>query len=1670
MTNILSTRRLSGIFSLGSQSSASDGSGDIKEVYVEKDSKGYGFQVFGEYPAHIAQVREGCPAHRGGLAVHDTVIKIDSENVSNMAHDQIVALIRQRQKFNMTVRKGSAALQRQHYVPSSPIPISPQMDDIAKLGGYDVTCAMIAAECKRVLEFREQLEADDIADVEKVKLRSALASSQQIIQNLQRKVPESYLERIKQELNFNCVSDLLQGDTANQNGRSSDAGPLVPTKHGDDNSSNDATASSRRRPNLKRRASVNDRISRTHSIAQDVLYSFRTLRSQKVTTKSLFSQYGSLQNIVNKERQETLQENRRKLSRKNTISESNLQALSDSESTTTLKVDTDVGMVPGSPYLNYHRPVNSSVDSSHSKINFLKSASLTTHYIKEAFTHLQTEKSIEVIGTLTEALKEVFFLYFYGYIMSSPNKDRKEKDEFNRNCSALADMFLDASSETCLKLIMTVESSKLTQLAEEPELTRLQTVEPFCVKSLNNRVSDLISIYPNWVLEPTTKPDIERDLNSSVNQFESVPHNEVLTERVKFDLGVCVVTFLKLNKKRYKDKWGAASRNHRNTYYNLFTKKTRSNNSTAGSSHPPWLLNRSNTSAPHLQGLAHSPTSPNGAAAATSPNAAIQNSNSQHSRSSSEVSNTTLHSPRMNNHTGSSANNADETDSIDSVSSSSVNRNSSSNSISISSTGNDQLLLPVADVTLQNANAEGNQSLSSSTHNQVYQTAMSSAAMAANLKRTVSMKEETNATRNRKQSYTSKNTQRNASDPVASQVVAAAYNTTLPGRSMIDDSTSRSSSDMSSANSHTSLGATIPILNDGVKEKFNVCHYRDKEFTANDDFATTDKIVTKQVFKSMSKDQKKQQNILLEFLNSERKQTYNLKLLSEVFRPILLPSGNNSSVSFPEIAKLIDFHFTFYMRLLSCMSTDFIIQDVGPVFIEMFENTDYRTKFAEYYKWSSSKCFQVRSVRKLEEDNRSILEKRSLQDLMASEFQRATKYKLLVEALMKASSHISNEEKMNLDRALAVVSKLIALIDTDKGLQDFRLIVAKVDRSDIDRGGEQPSSHSHNTSPTIDMKAINLEENAPLMYGYHFALLKFLSKHTKEATVPQQLKQFKNYLVILFPEYLILVERDHSTDRLTWKTYLDQDKSLKTVILRRDILHVTSDSTRPLKDEQAELVKNQLLNFTCICTSLQLIVFVSTLEEKNKWMGLIKGSNTGPGGHSRNGNMSKSKKNKQVTGKNGDVLSTQGDEFTDESNTPTDAASFNFTEKVSYSTSGVSVASCTLKPSDSSTGSLSNDECFSELSSDERLARISDLRSQVISILKESFELARSVFDPDNILEPEKLTRAHQFVVDDQLFCLVDRECWLKQFDSPLMSLPGQLGTSDATEIHDVNFFLDDASENDAKKTLMLDVSEQDGGVSVAELPGAIKVFADKSSEPNEVHLQRPPLESSTKVEQRLHQKLNVLTSQIEEADYENEVDFDNICENSESKSCNERVVSSYHSHGNKYTTTAHSSTKFYSESVVLHHLGGESTVDSSAGDEADSEDHHRWEAEETENATSTSHVSTAYNSEPTSVSANNTVFSEVKVPSNAGTEEAETSAEIEDIENTKESRRASSGATEENGSCSTLKAENSTEFEQVHSSETETADESRTENVQESTTAEEVSDFDDIVISQRDS
>ena len=744
------------------------------------------------------------------------------------------------------------------------------------------------------------------------------------------------------------------------------------------------------------------------------------------------------------------------------------------------------------------------------------------------------------------------------------------------------------------------------------------------------------------------------------------------------------------------------------------------------------------------------------------------------------------------------------------------------------------------------------------------------------VKRTVSMKNE-NETRHRKPSISP----RNASDPchhLVNEVNVSQGAKVNSGESNEDFSTS----DMSSSNlSRTSLDSYLERIDPKVRELLDVVNWNHSSFLATDNFKTIDQLATKEVHKSLKKEERNQQNILHEFLNSEKKQTYNLKMIISVFETVLKQNNNAASVGFPAIEKLIDFHFSFYLKILSCINSDMLIKNVGEVFIEVFDSPEYCDKFVDYYSWTKRQSFRSEKIKVLEIENRAKLEKRTLQDLVASEVQRATKYKLLMEGVLKYSNQCKASEKEYLNRALKIVTKLISDVNDKKGFEDFKFLLSKLDRSEVDKDPVFRSDEWKDYG--INSKEIDFTQQPHQAYTQSFALIKFMHKpkqqksDTKQAQQqpPQQLKIFSNYLVILFPNYLILIERDPHSEKLTWKRYLDADKTLLSIIPTHTIIHATTDSSRPLRSDQTDLVTHQEYNFTCVCPSMQLIVFLSTSDETKKWKALW-------GECLKNNFKRQTSKHPPASIKMNKSRSSDPE--------ITDPSTFNFESPVTYSID------------DPTTAEEYVDKENDQRSIDEKMKRISELRDQTIDLLKQSFDLAREIYDPENTLQRENLSECHDLIFTEQMLSLVDKDLWLRSFDTPISSLNGHLDAPDAVSMNRVEFFIS-GKEGDSK-TLTAETAEEDG-VAVSEVKGQLKIFSDQSEEANEVHLQQPGTEDLRLHTERLDQKLRVLDSQLSSAESQGDAepssangsqDFFGICENDDDDSkvaANEEVRSS---------------------------------------------------------------------------------------------------------------------------------------------------------------------------------
>ena len=70
---------------------------DHEKVFtIEKNgSSGYGIHIIGSYPAVITQIDEGSPGAKAGVQEGQIVISINSVNVLEQDHDEIIRLVQE---------------------------------------------------------------------------------------------------------------------------------------------------------------------------------------------------------------------------------------------------------------------------------------------------------------------------------------------------------------------------------------------------------------------------------------------------------------------------------------------------------------------------------------------------------------------------------------------------------------------------------------------------------------------------------------------------------------------------------------------------------------------------------------------------------------------------------------------------------------------------------------------------------------------------------------------------------------------------------------------------------------------------------------------------------------------------------------------------------------------------------------------------------------------------------------------------------------------------------------------------------------------------------------------------------------------------------------------------------------------------------------------------------------------------------------------------------------------------------------------------------------------------------------------------------------------------------------------------------------------------------------
>lgn len=64
------------------------------QLHIPRGTNGFGFSISDDIPAAVCHVEEESDAERAGLRVHDRLIEVQGEDLSNATSNHVAAIIR----------------------------------------------------------------------------------------------------------------------------------------------------------------------------------------------------------------------------------------------------------------------------------------------------------------------------------------------------------------------------------------------------------------------------------------------------------------------------------------------------------------------------------------------------------------------------------------------------------------------------------------------------------------------------------------------------------------------------------------------------------------------------------------------------------------------------------------------------------------------------------------------------------------------------------------------------------------------------------------------------------------------------------------------------------------------------------------------------------------------------------------------------------------------------------------------------------------------------------------------------------------------------------------------------------------------------------------------------------------------------------------------------------------------------------------------------------------------------------------------------------------------------------------------------------------------------------------------------------------------------------------
>ncbi|KAF8764682.1 Rho guanine nucleotide exchange factor 12 like protein [Argiope bruennichi] len=312
------------------------------------------------------------------------------------------------------------------------------------------------------------------------------------------------------------------------------------------------------------------------------------------------------------------------------------------------------------------------------------------------------------------------------------------------------------------------------------------------------------------------------------------------------------------------------------------------------------------------------------------------------------------------------------------------------------------------------------------------------------------------------------------------------------------------------------------------------------------------------VLKVMKPKEKKRQDVINELFHTERTHVRNLKVLDKVFyKPLLqeqLLPPDFLNLLFPNLEEMLEIHTTFNNKMKARRKTEPVVGDIGQLMLEMFDGPagDHLKQAAATYCKNQSIALESLKLRQKKDqklaqslsdaETNNLCRRLQLKDIIASGFQRLTKYPLLLENIAKYTPP-NTQELADLQRAVECSKEILVHVDSaiKEAENRHRLldIQKKMDKSAFEKV-EHPVVQSFKN---LDLTSHKLLYEGPLLW-----------RHSKQKHIEMH--------VVLMEDILILFQKQDEKYILKFHNTILTSGREDTKIMHSPILRVQNIFSR----------------------------------------------------------------------------------------------------------------------------------------------------------------------------------------------------------------------------------------------------------------------------------------------------------------------------------------------------------------------------------------------------------------------------------------------------------------------------------------------------------------------------